>query len=61
MLSNIYLILIFSGKRRPSDSIGPASKVDDAQNENSNGGGSECDQIGERQSPCAGLRILFAI
>jgi len=41
-----------SGKRRPSDSIGPASKVDDAQNENSNGG-SECDQIGERQSPCA--------
>ena len=60
MLSNIYLILIFSGKRRPSDSIGPASKVDDAQNENSNGG-SEFDQIGERQSPCAGLRILFAI
>ena len=60
MLSNIYLILIFSGKRRPSDSIGPASKVDDAQNENSNGG-SECDPIGERQSPCAGLRILFAI
>ena len=60
MLSNIYLILIFSGKRRPSDSIGPASKVDDAQNENSNGA-SECDQIGERQSPCAGLRILLAI
>ena len=60
MPSNIYLILIFSGKRRPSDSIGPASKVDDAQNENSNGG-SECDQSGERQSPCAGLRILFAI
>ena len=60
MLSNIYLILVCSGKRRPSDSIGPATKVDDAQNENSNGA-SECDQIGERQSPCAGLRILFAI